>query len=40
MINHAGTGIAFMPKDNYIGKSMNIINRPDLLDVMNFIKKT
>jgi phosphoserine phosphatase len=39
MINHAGTGIAFMPKDNYIGKSMNIINRPDLLDVMNFIKK-
>jgi phosphoserine phosphatase len=40
MINHAGTGIAFMPKDDYIRKSKNIINRPDLLDIMNYIKKT
>jgi phosphoserine phosphatase len=40
MINHAGTGIAFMPKDDYIGKSKNIIRRPDLFDIMDYINKT
>lgn len=38
MVNHAGTGIAFMPKDDQIGRSKNIITRPDLLDIIDFIK--
>jgi len=27
-----------MPKDNYINFNKNIINRPDLMDVLDFIK--
>ncbi len=38
MINHAGIGIAFMPKDNSIGSHRNLINRPDLMDMLNFVK--
>lgn len=38
MINHAGLGIAFMPKDNEITKhSKNIIRNPDLYEIMNFV---
>jgi phosphoserine phosphatase SerB len=38
MIKHAGIGISFMPKDNYINFNKNIINRPDLMDILGFIK--
>jgi phosphoserine phosphatase len=38
MVTHAGTGIAFMPKDNYISECENIINRPNLLDILNFLQ--
>ncbi|MDQ4073345.1 MAG: HAD family phosphatase [Thermoproteota archaeon] len=38
MVKHAGVGISFMPKDNYINFNKNIINRPDLMDVLDFIK--
>jgi len=38
MVTHAGIGIAFMPKDNFIGRCKNIINRPNLSDIFNFIK--
>jgi phosphoserine phosphatase len=37
MVTQAGVGIAFMPKDIYIDRCKNIINRPDLLDILNFI---
>lgn len=38
MLNQAGIGIAFMPKDDYILKhSKNIINNPDLNEVFNYI---
>jgi phosphoserine phosphatase len=38
MVTHAGMGIAFMPKDDYINKCKNIIYRPDLSDIFNFIQ--
>ncbi|MDP9015672.1 MAG: HAD family phosphatase [Thermoproteota archaeon] len=38
MVTHAGIGIAFMPKDDYINKCKYIINRPNLSDIFNFIK--
>jgi phosphoserine phosphatase len=38
MINNAGIGIAFMPKDDCIGKHKNLINRPDLMDMLDFVK--
>jgi len=38
MINHAGLGIAFMPKDNEILRhSKNIIRKPDLNEIMNYM---
>lgn len=37
MIERAGIGIAFMPKDKHIGKCNNIINRPNLMDILGFI---
>jgi phosphoserine phosphatase len=38
MINHAGLGIAFMPKDNEIIRhSKNIIRNPDLNEIMNYM---
>ena len=38
MVTHAGIGIAFMPKDDYINKCKYIINRPNLSYIFNFIK--
>jgi phosphoserine phosphatase len=38
MVTHAGIGIAFMPKDDYINKCKYIINRPNISDIFNFIK--
>lgn len=38
MVTHAGIGIAFMPKDDYINKCKCIINRPDISEIFNFIK--
>ncbi len=38
MVTHAGIGIAFMPKDDYIKKCKNIINRPNLSDIFDFIQ--
>jgi phosphoserine phosphatase len=38
MVNNAGIGIAFMPKDDYIGKHKNLINRPDLMDMLDYVK--
>jgi phosphoserine phosphatase len=38
MVTHAGIGIAFMPKDSYISGCENIINRPNLLDMLNFLQ--
>lgn len=38
MVTHAGMGIAFMPKDDYINKCKYIINRPNLSDIFNFIE--
>jgi phosphoserine phosphatase len=38
MVTHAGIGIAFMPKDDYINKCKYIINRPNLSDIFNFIQ--
>ena len=38
MVTHAGIGIAFMPKDDYINKCKYIINRPNLSDIFGFIK--
>ena len=38
MINHAGLGIAFMPKDNEIIRhSKNIIRNPDLNKIMDYM---
>ncbi|MGN6346850.1 MAG: HAD-IB family phosphatase [Candidatus Nitrosocosmicus sp.] len=37
MVERAGTGIAFMPKDKQIGRCNNIINRPNLTDMLGFI---
>lgn len=37
MIERAGTGIAFMPKDKNIGRCNNIINRPNLMDMLGFV---
>lgn len=38
MINQAGLGIAFMPKDNdIIMHSKNIINKPDLSEIKNYM---
>lgn len=38
MINHAGLGIAFMPKDNEIIRhSKNIIRNPDLNEIMDYM---
>ena len=39
MINRAGIGIAFMPKDDQIGKCNNIIDKPDLIMMLEFIKE-
>jgi len=39
MINRAGTGIAFVPKDEQIGKCNKIINKPDLSMMLEFIKE-
>lgn len=38
MVNNAGIGIAFMPKDDCIGKHKNLINRPDLMDMLDYVK--
>jgi phosphoserine phosphatase len=38
MVNNAGIGIAFMPKDDCIGKHKNLINRPDLMDMLDYIR--
>jgi phosphoserine phosphatase len=38
MVNNAGIGIAFMPKDDCIGKHKNLINRPDLMDILDYVK--
>jgi phosphoserine phosphatase len=37
MVERAGTGIAFMPKDKHISRCNNIINRPNLADMLSFI---
>jgi phosphoserine phosphatase len=38
MIQRAGVGIAFMPKDKEIKKASDkIVNEPDLLKVLEFI---
>jgi phosphoserine phosphatase len=37
MVERAGTGIAFMPKDKQISRCNNIINRPNLADMLGFI---
>ena len=40
MIQRAGVGIAFMPKDEEIKKASDkIVNEPDLLKVLNFVNK-
>jgi phosphoserine phosphatase SerB len=40
MIQRAGVGVAFMPKDEEIKKSSNkIISEPDLLKVLSFVNK-
>jgi phosphoserine phosphatase len=40
MIQRAGVGIAFMPKDEKIKKASDkIVNEPDLLKVLNFVNK-
>jgi phosphoserine phosphatase len=38
MVNSAGIGIAFMPKDDCIGKHKNLIIRPDLMDMLDYIR--
>ncbi|MBA3749929.1 MAG: HAD-IB family phosphatase [Nitrosopumilus sp.] len=38
MLNHARVGIAFMPKDKDVNQSKNIINRPNLMDVLDFLE--
>jgi phosphoserine phosphatase len=38
MVNNAGIGIAFMPKDDCIGKHKNLINKPDLMDMLDYVK--
>ena len=38
MVNNAGIGIAFMPKDDCIGKHKNLIYRPDLMDMLDYVK--
>ncbi len=38
MINHAGMGIAYMPKDKYVDNWKNLINVPNLLDILKFVK--
>ena len=38
MVNNAGIGIAFMPKDDCIGKHKNLINRPDLMDMLDYVR--
>ncbi|HXT82804.1 MAG TPA: HAD family phosphatase [Verrucomicrobiae bacterium] len=38
MLGHAGTGIAFMPKDKQVDNWKNLINVPNLLDILKFIK--
>jgi phosphoserine phosphatase len=38
MVNNAGIGIAFMPKDDCIGKHKNLINRPDLMYMLDYIR--
>ncbi|MDQ3717577.1 MAG: HAD-IB family phosphatase [Thermoproteota archaeon] len=40
MIQRAGVGVAFMPKDEEIKKASDkIVNEPDLLKVLNFVDK-
>ncbi|MDQ5843543.1 MAG: HAD-IB family phosphatase [Thermoproteota archaeon] len=40
MIQRAGVGVAFMPKDEEIKKASDkIVNEPDLLKVLNFVNK-
>lgn len=38
MINHAGMGIVYMPKDKYVNNWKNLINVPNLLDILKFVK--
>ncbi len=38
MINGAGIGIAFMPKDKCINRSKHTINMPDLMGILDFIR--
>jgi phosphoserine phosphatase len=38
MINRAGTGIAFMPKDDQISKCDKVIYKPDLSLMLDYIK--
>lgn len=38
MVKRAGLGIAFMPKDEIINKSKNIIKNPDLMEIENYIE--
>ncbi len=37
MITSAGTGISYMPKDNYVDNWKNLISKPDLLDILKFV---
>jgi phosphoserine phosphatase len=39
MINRAGIGIAFMPKDDQIGKCNKVIYQPNLSRMLEFIKE-
>jgi phosphoserine phosphatase len=38
MIKRAGTGVAYMPKDRYINDTINQINIPDMIGVLDFIE--
>ena len=38
MIKQAGIGIAYMPKDKYINETINQINIPDMIGVLDFIE--
>ena len=38
MIKRAGIGVAYMPKDKYIKETINQINIPDMIGVLDFIE--
>ncbi len=37
MLQYAGIGVGFMPKDNHIKKFNNIINKPDLSKILEYV---